>query len=119
MTSTERVAVVGGARTPFTKAGTYLKDRTALELGTHSVDGVLAKLDLDPALVDQLTYGIVTLDARIPHLAREVNFASRLPDSVRSVSVTDNCITSITAIESVHDAILAGRTRVGIAGGVE
>jgi len=119
MTSTERVVVVGGARTPFAKAGTYLKDRTALELGTHSVDGVLAKLDLDPALVDQLTYGIVTLDARVPHLAREVNFASRLPDSVRSVSVTDNCITSITAIESVHDAILAGRTRVGIAGGVE
>jgi acetyl-CoA acetyltransferase family protein len=55
----------------------------------------------------------------VPHLAREVNFASRLPDSVRSVTVTDNCITSITAIESVHDAITGGRIRVGIAGGVE
>jgi acetyl-CoA acetyltransferase family protein len=119
MTTTERVAVVGGARTPFSKAGTALKEHTALELGTHSVDGVLSKLDLDPALVDQLTYGIVTLDARVPHLAREVNFASRLPDSVRSVTVTDNCITSITAIESVHDAISGGRIRVGIAGGVE
>jgi acetyl-CoA acetyltransferase family protein len=119
MTTTDRVAVIGGARTPFAKAGTHLKDRTALELGTHSVDGALAKLDLDPALVDQLAYGIVTLDARVPHLAREVNFASRLPDSVRSVTVTDNCITSITAIESVHDAIVAGRSRVGIAGGVE
>lgn len=119
MTTTERVAIIGGARTPFAKAGTRLKDRTALELGTHSVDGTLDKLDLDPALVDQLTFGIVTLDARVPHLAREVNFSSRLPDSVRSVSVTDNCITSITAIESVHDAIVAGRTSVGIAGGVE
>ena len=117
--TTERVAVVGGARTPFAKAGTYLKDRTALELGTHSVDGALAKLDLDPELVDQLVYGIVTLDARVPHLAREVNFSSQLPDSVRSVTVTDNCITSITAIESVHDAITSGRSRVGIAGGVE
>lgn len=119
MTTTERVAVVGGARTPFAKAGTALKDRTALELGTHSVDGVLSQLELDPAIVDQLTYGIVTLDARVPHLAREVNFASRLPDSVRSVSITDNCITSITAIESIHDAITGGRIRVGIAGGVE
>jgi acetyl-CoA acetyltransferase family protein len=88
MTTTERVAVIGGARTPFAKAGTHLKDRTALELGTHSVDGALAKLDLDPALVDQFAYGIVTLDARVPHLAREVNFASRLPDSVRSVTIT-------------------------------
>jgi acetyl-CoA acetyltransferase family protein len=119
MTTPERVAVVGGARTPFAKAGTHLKDRTALELGTHSVNGVLDKLDLDPALVDQLVYGIVTIDARVPHLAREVNFSSRLPDSVRSVTVTDNCITSITAIESVRDAITGGRARVGIAGGVE
>ena len=119
MTTNERVAVVGGARTPFAKAGTYLKDRTALELGTHSIDGVLAKLDLDPDLVEQLTYGIVTLDARVPHLAREINFASRLPDSVRSLSITDNCITSISAIESVHDAIIGGRVGVGIAGGVE
>ncbi len=119
MSNTERVAVVGGARTPFAKAGTHLKEKTALELGAHSVDGVLSKLDLDPAVVDQLVYGIVTVDARVPHLAREVNFASRLPDSVRSVTVTDNCITSITAIESVHDSIIAGRTRVGIAGGVE
>jgi acetyl-CoA acetyltransferase family protein len=115
----ERVAIIGGARTPFAKAGTHLKDRTALELGTHSVDGALSKLDMDPEIVDQLVYGIVTLDARVPHLAREVNFSSRLPDSVRSVTVTDNCITSVTAIESVHDAISAGRTRVGVAGGVD
>jgi len=119
MSNTERVAVVGGARTPFAKAGTHLKEKTALELGAHSVDGALSKLDLDPAVVDQLVYGIVTVDARVPHLAREVNFASRLPDTVRSVTVTDNCITSITAIESVRDSIIAGRTRVGIAGGVE
>ena len=119
MTNNNRVAVIGGARTPFAKAGTHLRQRTALELGTHSVDGALAKLDLDPGLVDQLVYGIVTLDARVPHLAREVNFASLLPDSVRSITVTDNCITSVTAIESLHDAITTGRARVGIAGGVE
>jgi acetyl-CoA acetyltransferase family protein len=119
MTSSERVAIVGGARTPFAKAGTHLKDKTALELGAHAVDGVLSKLDLDPEIVDQLVFGIVTVDARVPHLAREVNFASRLPDAVRSVTVTDNCITSITAIEAVADAITAGRSQVGIAGGVE
>jgi len=119
MTTNERVAVVGGARTPFAKAGTFLKGHTALQLGTHAVDGALNKLDLDPAVVDHLAFGIVTLDARVPHLAREVNFASRLPDEVRSVTITDNCITGITAIESVGDAIAAGRTRVGIAGGVE
>lgn len=119
MTNQDRVAIVGGARTPFAKAGTGLREHTALDLATSSVDGALEKLDLDPNLVDQLVYGVVTVDARVPHLAREINLASRLPDAVRSVTVTDNCITSITAIEAIHDAIRAGRTRVGIAGGVE
>ena len=114
-----RVAVVGGARTPFAKAGAALKNVPALELATHSVNGVLEKLELDPGTVDQLVYGTVIVDPTIPHLAREVNFRSELPASVQSLTVTDNCISGTSAIASVHDAIATGRTEVGIAGGVE
>ena len=52
-----RVAIVGGARTPFAKARTALKEYSALELGAHSVDGVLEKTGLEPAKVDELAYG--------------------------------------------------------------
>ncbi len=114
-----RVAIVGGARTPFAKAGTALKDVPALDLATHAVNGALAKLDLDPNVVDQLVYGTVVVDPTIPHLAREINFKSELPASVQSLTVTDNCISGTSAIASVHDAIVTGRTAVGIAGGVE
>ncbi len=114
-----RVAVVGGARTPFAKAGTSLKNQSALDLGAHSVDGVLEKHALDPALVEDLVYGIVVVDPSIPHMAREINFRSRLLNRVRALTVTDNCISGTSAIISIHDAIVAGRTTVGIAGGVE
>ena len=114
-----RVAVVGGARTPFAKAGTSLKSHSALALGAHSVDGVLEKYALDPALVEDLVYGIVVVDPSIPHMAREINFRSRLPSDVRALTVTDNCISGTSAIISIHDAIVAGRTTVGIAGGVD
>ncbi len=117
--SSQRVAVIGGARTPFAKAGGALAGHRALDLATHSVAGLLKKLDVDPGIVDELTYGIVTLDPRVPQLAREVNVRSALPDSVRSHTVTDNCITSITAISHVADSIRVGRASVGIAGGVE
>jgi acetyl-CoA acetyltransferase family protein len=113
------VAIVGGARTPFAKAGTDLQGFSALELATHSVDGALQKLDLDPGVVDKLAYGTVIVDPLIPQLAREVNFRSELPASVRSVTVGDNCITGTSAIASVHDSIALGRAGVGIAGGVE
>ncbi|MCH9650428.1 MAG: acetyl-CoA C-acyltransferase [Deltaproteobacteria bacterium] len=114
-----RVAIMGGARTPFVKAGTVFRQHRALDLACHSVDGLLQKQELDPALVDELIYGIVTLDPGLPHMAREVVFSSRLPAEVRAVSVSDNCITGLTAMAMVHDSIRAGRTEVGIAGGVE
>ncbi len=114
-----RVAVVGGVRTPFAKAGTALKEISALELATHSVNGALEKLALDPSAVDQLVYGSVVVDPSIPHLAREVNFRSKLPAEVRALTVTDNCISGTSAIASVHDAIVTGRAETGIAGGVD
>ena len=86
-----RVAVVGGARTPFVKAGTAFKNHSALDLAIHSVDGLLEKQKMDAASIDELVYGIVTVDPRIPHLAREVVLCGRLPSTVRALTVTDNC----------------------------
>ncbi len=114
-----RVAVIDGARTPFAKSGTALARHTALDLSVHAVDGLLEKTGLDPEAVEELVHGIVVVDPRIPHMAREVNFASRLPDSVRSLTMTDNCITGTSSVSRVHDSIVAGRAEVGIAGGVE
>ncbi len=119
MTSNIRVAVVGGSRTPFVKAGTVFRKYTALDLGVHSVNGLLEKQALDPNSVDELVYGITVLDARIPQLAREVVFSSGLPSSVRALTVVDNCIAGTSAITSVFDSIVAGRAEIGLAGGVE
>ncbi len=119
MSDSTRVAVVGGARTPFVKAGTKFRKHRALDLAVHSVNGALDKLDVDPNIVDTLVFGIVVVDARLPHLAREVNFSSKLPVSTRSLTITDNCITSASGVELVVDSIMAGRAEVGMAGGVE
>jgi acetyl-CoA acetyltransferase len=70
--NTPRVAIVGGARTPFAKAGTVFKKYPALDLATHAINGLLEKQKLDPKAVDELVFGIVVLDPRVPHLAREI-----------------------------------------------
>lgn len=114
-----RVAVVGGARTPFAKAGTALSRYSALELGTHSVDGALQKLRLSPSSVDQLAFGVVVLNPAVPHLAREINFRSALPPEVQALTIVDNCISGTSAIISVHDAIVTNRAEIGLAGGVD
>ena len=119
MSGAPRIGIVGGIRTPFVKAGTVFREQSALSLARHSVNGLVTKLDLEGEEVDELAYGIVTLDPGVPHMAREVVFQSRLPTNVRAVTLTDNCITGLTAMASIHDAIAQGRARAGIAGGVE
>lgn len=114
-----RVAVIAGTRTPFGRAGATFKRFTALELAVHAVDGLLERERLDPTAVDQLAFGIVIVDPRVPHFAREVALSSRLPPNVRALTVTDNCITGASAITTIYDAIVEGRAEIGIAGGAE
>ncbi len=114
-----RVAVVAGARTPFAKAGTVFKNYSALDLAVHSVNGLLEKTRLAPDQVDEVVYGIVIHNPRVPNIAREVVFRAVLPSTVRAHTVSNNCITGIHAITAIYDAIVNGRTEIGIAGGTE
>jgi acetyl-CoA acetyltransferase family protein len=117
--SATRVAIVGGMRTPFVKAGTTFKNIPALKLSSHAVKGLVDKFNLDPAQIDLLVWGRVLHDPFISNLAREIVFDLKLPASIRAHLVSNNCITGIHAITDVADAIGQGRAEIGIAGGVE
>ncbi len=114
-----RVAILGGSRTPFVKSGTVFKRHSALALATHAVKGLIQQQDISPELIDELVYGIVVLEPHLPNIAREIAFGASLPKEVKAHTVSNNCITGIHAITAVHDSIVAGRTEIGIAGGVE
>ncbi|MGL4714900.1 MAG: acetyl-CoA C-acyltransferase, partial [Aeromonas sp.] len=53
----ERIAVVAGLRTPFAKQATAFHGVPAVDLGKLVVSELLARSDLDPALIDQLVFG--------------------------------------------------------------
>lgn len=117
--SLNRVAIVGGMRTPFVKSETVFKHLSALELSVKAIDGLLSAFDLDPADVELLNHGIVVLDPGIPQMAREVVFGSKLPSSTRAVTFSDNCITGASALVALAHEIMLGRVEIGVAGGVE
>ena len=114
-----RVAVIGGVRTPFAKAGTAFARYSALDLGVHAVSGLIERLGIVPRTVEEIVYGVVLMDPRTPNLAREIVFRTALPSSVGAFTVSNNCITGTHAITAVYDSIAAGRIEVGIAGGAE
>lgn len=114
-----RVAIIAGARTPFAKAGTYFKKYNALDLGVHAVKGLLSKQQFDPAKIDELIFGTVIHQPKMANLAREIIFASKLPDAIPAYTVSNNCISGIQSITNIADGITTGRIEVGVAGGSE
>lgn len=114
-----RVAIVGGVRTPFVKAGGVFAKYSSLDLGKHVVVGCVEKLKIDPTLIDELYFGAVLLDPRIPNIAREIILRSGLPKSISGHFSANNCITGLVAASAAIDGITSGRIRAAIAGGSE
>ena len=114
-----RVAIVGGCRTPFVRAGGALAKHSFLDLGAHAVRELVKRLELDPKGIDELVYSTVLLDPRAPNFARETLFRAGLPATVSAHSVSNNCISGLVSLTMLADAIKVGRIKVGIGGGSE
>jgi acetyl-CoA acyltransferase len=114
-----RVAIVAGVRTPFAKAGTVLKDLTAIDLGKRSVAELIQRTELDGTLVDAIVYGTVVPSVIAPNIAREVSLLPMLPKGIQAFSVSRACASANQAITDGADQIALGHAHVIIAGGAE
>ena len=118
-TNGRRVAIVGGLRTPFAKAGTVLKSMTAEEMGRAVVAELLERTTLDPAEIDLLVFGTVVPSVLAPNLAREVALLPILPKGIPAYTVGRACASANQAITDAADQIVLGHADVAIAGGAE
>src|ERR1041385_368731 len=114
-----RVAIIAGVRTPFAKAGTVLKDLTAIDLGKRCVAELIQRTELDGTQVDALIYGTVVPSVIAPNIAREVALMPLLPKGVQAFSVSRACASANQAITDAADQIALGHIDVAIAGGAE
>jgi acetyl-CoA acyltransferase len=118
-TNGRRVAIIAGVRTPFAKAGTALKNLTAIELGKLCVAELLQRTELDGNAVDAIVYGTVVPSVIAPNIAREVSLLPILPKGVESFTVSRACASANQAITDAADQIVLGHHDVIIAGGAE
>ena len=114
-----RVAIVGGCRTPFAKAGTDLKELDAVDLAGIAAGEAAARAGIDPEEIDVAIFGIVVAPLYAPNLGREVVFRAALPASIPGTTVNLACASSNRAITTGAEAILLGEAEVVLAGGAE
>jgi len=115
----ERVAIVAGLRTPFTKMATDFHGVPAVDLGKMVVNELLARHDLSPLEIDQLVYGQVVQMPAAPNIAREIVLGTGMNVHTDAYSVSRACATSFQSTVNVMESILLGNADVGIAGGAD
>jgi acetyl-CoA C-acetyltransferase len=115
----KEVVIVAAVRTPMGSFGGSLSSIPAPQLGAAAIKGALEKINLNPALVEEVFMGQV-LQANVGQApARQAALLAGLPDSVPCTTVNKVCSSGMKAIMLAASAIRAGEISVAIAGGME
>ncbi len=113
------IVVCDGIRTPIGQIAKSLSTVTPPELMRQTIVALLAKLKLDPKVINQVVIGWVGQDVQAPNIARVSILKSGLPEETSGFTVQNNCISSIEALASAARTIVTGEADVVLAGGVE
>ena len=119
MSERRSVVIVDGVRTPFCRSWGVLEDVPADDLARLAMAEAMARVDLDPAAVDEVVIGNIAQPAETTTLARVAAIRAGIPRSVPALTVNRNCGSGIDAIVSAYHRIESGLADVVIAGGVE
>ncbi len=119
MSQQERIAVIGGVRTPFARARTAYQKMSPATLGGIALREAVSATGIDPKIIDEVYFGIVSTPAEGSNIAREALFDSGLPQTIACTGINRYCASSIEATAGISAKILAGQIEAGIAGGVE
>lgn len=113
------VYIVAAVRTPIGSFGGSLSSLTATQLGAIAIKGVVAKINLDPQLVDEVIFGSVIQAGLGQAPARQASKLSGLPDKVICTTINKVCASGIKSIALAAQNILLGDADIIIAGGME
>lgn len=88
-------------------------------LGGAVLRETAGRAGLDPRLIDEAYFGIVSPPAEGSNTSREALFDSGLPPEIPCTTINRYCASSAEAVAGIAAKILSGQIQIGLAGGVE
>ena len=117
--SKHRVAVIAGFRTPFAKAGTEMKNCSAVHLGVTALSQTLAQVEMGDDDLDEVVFGNAGTPADAANISRVIALRSGLSESTPAYTVHRNCASAMEAIAQGCLKIGSGLAETMAVGGTE
>ena len=115
----KKVVIVSAARTPIGSFGGVLSTVPATQLGSAAIKGALSKINLDPALVQEVLMGNVLQANEGQAPARQAAIFAGLSNEIPCTTINKVCASGMKAIMMAAQAIKAGDADIIVAGGME
>ena len=112
--------IIDAVRTPVGRRGGRLSGWHATDLAAQPLAALLARNDLDPALVEDVIMGCtMTVGEQAMNIARNAALAAGFPETVPGTTVDRQCGSAQQAIHFAAQAVMSGAMEVAIGAGVE
>lgn len=113
------VVIVSAVRTPIGSFLGGLSTIPAVKLGSVAIKGALDKINLNPALVQEVFMGNVLQAGEGQAPARQAALGAGIPNTVPCTTVNKVCASGMKAVMFAAQAIKCGDADVVVAGGME
>jgi len=112
--------IVDAVRTPLGRRNGKLKDTHPVDLAAHTLQAIVERNGVDPALVDDVIMGcVMQVGDQAINVGRNAALAAGFPESVVGTTVDRQCGSSQQAAHFAAQGVIAGAYDVVIAAGVE
>ena len=113
------IYVVDGARTPFLKSRNRPGPFAASDLATQAGRALLVRQKFSPGELDEVILGCAAPSVDEVNIGRVAALRMGCGQKVPAWTVMRNCASGMQAVDSGINGILAGRTHLVLAGGVD
>jgi acetyl-CoA C-acetyltransferase len=115
----KEAVIVSATRTPGGKFGGALKDLSAPKIGAIAVREAVRRAGVEPKEIEECIMGNVITAGLGQNPARQAALWGGLTDEVAALTINKVCGSGLKAVMLAADAILAGKEKLIVAGGME
>jgi acetyl-CoA C-acetyltransferase len=112
--------IIDAVRTPVGRRGGGLSDVHPADLGAAPIVELFNRVDVDPALIDDVVYGCVdAIGGQAGDIARTAWLVAGMPQHVPGTTIDRQCGSSQQAVHFAAQGVMSGTQDLVVAGGVQ